>query len=127
MLAARILGEVGDPAQLPSAAGFARMSGVAPIPASSGNVVRHRHDRRGNRTLNQAIYMVAVVRCRLDAATEEYMAKKRAEGKTGKEAMRCLKRHIATDIYRRMQAGRSDFGEVLTTFRVIIRGRELLS
>jgi transposase len=104
MLAARILGEVGDPTKLRSAGGFARMSGVAPIPASSGNVVRHRYDRRGNRTLNRAIHMVAVVRCRLDPATKEYMAKKRAEGKTGKEAMRCLKRHIATDIYRRMQA-----------------------
>jgi transposase len=115
MLAARILGEVGDPARLRSAAGFARMSGVAPIPASSGSVVRHRHDRRGNRTLNRAIHMVAVVRCRLDPATKEYMAKKRAEGKTGKEAMRCLKRHIATDIYRRMQADcLSDFGQVLT-------------
>jgi transposase len=115
MLAARILGEVGDPGQLRSAAGFARMSGVAPIPASSGRVVRHRHDRRGNRTLNRAIHMVAVVRCRLDHATKDYMAKKRAEGKTGKEAMRCLKRHIATDIYRRMQADcRSDFGEALT-------------
>jgi transposase len=59
--------------------------------------------------------MVAVVRCRLDPATKEYMAKKRAEGKSGKEAMRCLKRHIATDIYRRMQADCvRDFEEALT-------------
>ena len=104
MLAAKILGEVGDPAQLRSAAGFARLSGVAPIPASSGNIVRHRHDRRGNRTLNNAIHMIAVVRCRLDVATKAYVAKKRSEGKTGKEAMRCLKRHIANDIYRRMRS-----------------------
>lgn len=110
MLAARILGEVGDPSQLRSAAGFARMSGVAPIPASSGNTVRHRHDGRGNRTLNRAIHMVAVVRCRLDEPTKLYMAKKRREGKTGKEAMRSLKRHIANDIYRRMKA---DCGDVL--------------
>lgn len=104
MSAARILGEIGDPSKLRSAAGFARMSGVAPIPASSGNTTRHRHDRRGNRTLNRAIHMVAVVRCRIHEPTKVYMAKKRAEGKTGKEAMRCLKRHIANDIYRRMQA-----------------------
>jgi transposase len=104
MLAARILGEIGDPSLLRSAGGFARMSGVAPIPASSGNTVRHRHDRKGNRTLNRAIHMVAVVRCRIDERTKTYMVKKRGEGKTGKEAMRCLKRHIANDIYRRMQA-----------------------
>lgn len=59
MLTARILGEVGDPALLRSSAGFARMSGVAPIPASSGNVTRHRHDRRGNRVLNRSIHMIA--------------------------------------------------------------------
>jgi transposase len=104
MIAAKILGEVGDPAQLRSAAGFARLSGVAPIPASSGSTVRHRHYRGGNRRLNHAIHMVAVVRCRLDPDTKKYMAKKRAEGKTGKEAMRCLKRHIANDIYRRLMA-----------------------
>ena len=103
MLAARILGEVGDPAKLRSATGFARMSGV-PIPASSGQVIRHRFDRRGNRVLNRSIHMVAVVRCRLDPATKIYMAKKKSEGKSGKEAMRCLKRHIANDIYRCLKA-----------------------
>lgn len=104
MLAARILGEVGDPSQLRSAAGFARLSGVAPIPASSGQVVRFRLDRRGNRVLNRSLHMIAVVRCRIDPATKTYMAKKRSEGKSGREAMRCLKRHIASDVYRRMQA-----------------------
>lgn len=104
MLAAKILGEVGDPARLRSAPGFARLSGVAPVPASSGQVVRHRFDRRGNRVLNNSIHMIAVVRCRIDQRTKDYMAKKRAEGKTGKEAMRCLKRHIANDLYRRMKA-----------------------
>jgi transposase len=104
MLAARILGDVGDPAHLRSLPGFARMSGVAPIPASSGNTARHRLDRKGNRTLNWAIHMIAVVRCRMHEPTKIYMAKKRGEGKTGKEAMRCLKRHIASDIYRQMQA-----------------------
>jgi transposase len=104
MAAAKILGEAGDPAQLRSAAGFARMSGVVPIPASSGNTVRHRHDRGGNRVLNHTIHMIALTRCRLDQTTKEFMAKKRAEGKTGREAMRALKRHIANDIYRHMKA-----------------------
>jgi transposase len=63
-----------------------------------------------NRTLNRAIHMVAVVRCRLDEPTKLYMAKKHREGKTGKEAMRSLKRHIANDIYRRMKA---DCGDLL--------------
>jgi transposase len=114
--AAKILGEVGDPAQLRSAAGFARMSGVAPIPASSGNTVRHRHDRGGNRVLNHAIHMIALTRCRLDQTTKEFMAKKRAEGKTGREALRALKRHIANDIYRHMKADcRSPAELTLTT------------
>jgi Transposase IS116/IS110/IS902 family len=95
--------EVGNPVKLRSAAGFARMSGVAPIPASSGKVTRHRFDRRGNRVLNRSIHMVAVVRCRIDPATKIYMAKKKSEGKSGKEAMRCLKRHTANDIYRRLK------------------------
>jgi transposase len=104
MLAARILGEVGDPSMLRSAAGFARLSGVAPIPASSGQVVRYRLDRKGNRTLNRSLHMIAVVRCRIDPDTKAYIAKKKAEGKSGKDAMRCLKRHIANHVYRRMQA-----------------------
>jgi transposase len=111
LLAARILGEVGDPAELRSAPGFARISGVAPIPASSGNTNRHRFDRRGNRQLNRAIYTIAVVRCRIDPATKAYVARKRAEGKTGREALRSLKRHIANELFRHMKSDCSTIEE----------------
>lgn len=103
-IAAKLLGEVGDVRNIHSKAAFARMSGTAPIPASSGKVVRHRLSRHGNRKLNHALHYVAVTRCRLDPETQTFMARKLAEGKSKKEAMRCLKRHLASRIYRTMLA-----------------------
>ena len=101
-IAAKLLGEVGDVRNIHSKAAFARLSGTAPIPASSGKVVRHRLSRHGNRKLNHALHYVAVTRCRLDPETQTFMARKLAEGKSKKEAMRCLKRHLASRIYKTM-------------------------
>ena len=103
-IAAKVLGEVGDVANVRSKAAFGRLTGTAPIPASSGKVVRHRLNRGGNRKLNHALHFVAVTRCRLDPETKAFMARKQAEGKTKKEALRCLKRHLANGIYRAMVA-----------------------
>jgi transposase len=108
-IAARLLGEIGDIRNVRSKAGFARLTGTAPMPASSGATVRHRLNRGGNRKLNHALHYIAVTRCRLDSETKEFMARKMSEGKTRKEAMRCLKRHLSNQIYKGLMA---DFGEV---------------
>jgi transposase len=102
VIAARLLGEVGDVGNIRSKAAFARLSGTAPMPASSGLTIRHRLNRHGNRKLNYALHYIAVTRCRLDPETKTFMARKIAEGKTRKEAMRCLKRHISNLVYRTM-------------------------
>jgi len=102
VIAARLLGEVGDVRNVRSKAAFARLSGTAPVPASSGLTVRHRLNRHGNRKLNYALHYIAVTRCRIDPETRVFMSRKIAEGKTRKEAMRSLKRHLSNAIYRIM-------------------------
>ena len=104
MLAARILGEVGDITRFRSSAAFASMAGVAPLPASSGLTTRHRYNRHGNRKLNYALYMFAVVSCRCNPESRAYVDRKKAEGKTSKEALRCLKRRLSDVVYRRMMS-----------------------
>jgi transposase len=79
---------------------FARMAGVAPIPASSGKRERHRLHRGGNRRMNHALHIIAITRARRDPATKAYLQRKEAEGKTRMEALRCLKRHLARHYYR---------------------------
>ena len=77
---------------------------LAPIPVSSGNTNRHRLDRGGNRQINAAIHRVAVTRARCHPETRDYIARKTAEGKTTREAIRCLKRHLARHIWRLLRA-----------------------
>lgn len=102
VLAASILGEVGNPSRIRSEAAFAMFNGTAPVQASSGRHDHHRLNRRGNRVLNYAIHTTAVVRMRRDERSKTYVLKKLSEGKTRKDAMRCLKRHISNEIYRLM-------------------------
>lgn len=102
LTAARLLGEVGDVTNFRSKAAFASLTGTAPLPASSGITVRHRLNRHGNRRLNFTLHYIALTRLRVDPATKEFMAKKMAEGKTWKEALRALKRHLSNRIYRTM-------------------------
>jgi transposase len=104
LVAAKILGEVRDVGHYASAAAFAAHAGVAPVPASSGNTQRHRLARGGNRQLNRALFTIAMVRARWHPPAREFLAKKRAEGKTAAEARRCLKRHLANVVYRAMIA-----------------------
>jgi transposase len=98
-----LLVAAGDnPEPLKSEASFAHLlCGAAPIPASSGKVVRHRlNPGGGNREANRALHVVALNRLRRDPRTREYVARRTAEGKSKKEAMRCLKRYIARETYR---------------------------
>jgi transposase len=104
ILAARIIGTVGDGARFPTKAHFASYSGTAPVEASSGEVVRHRLSLAGNRHLNYALHMVAVCQARSDARGGAYYRKKIAEGKSHKEALRCLKRRISDAVFRSLVA-----------------------
>jgi transposase len=83
---------------------FASYAGVAPIEASSGEVVRHRLSLAGNRKLNYALHMVAVCQARSDARGAAYYRKKLAEGKSRKEALRCLKRRVCDAVFRSLVA-----------------------
>ena len=90
-LTAKLVGEIAGVERFNTDAKLARAAGVAPIPASSGNTNRHRLDRGGNRQINATIHRIAVTRLRCHAETQDCIARKRAEGKTTKEAIRCLK------------------------------------
>jgi len=92
------------PGRVRSEAAFASLAGVSPIPASSGNTVRHRLNRGGDRTLNKALHMVALSRMTFDPATVDYVRKRQAEGRTTKEIRRCVKRYLARRIYRTLNA-----------------------
>ena len=103
LIAAKLVGEVAGASRFSTDAKLARAAGVAPIPVSSGNTNRHRLDRGGNRQINAAIHRVAVTRLRCHPETQDYVARKRAEGKSTKEAIRCLKRHLARRIWHLLQ------------------------
>jgi transposase len=100
ILAARIIGTVGDVARFPTKAHFASYSGTAPLEASSGEAVRHRLSLAGNRKLNYALHMVALCQARSDARGGVYYRKKMAEGKSRKEALRCLKRRVCDAVFK---------------------------
>jgi transposase len=100
VLAARFLGEVGDIGRFPTKHHFAAHTGTAPLEASSGQVIRHRLSRAGDRKLNHALYMMAMVQVRRPSAGQAYYRRKLAEGKSPKEALRCLKRRLSDAVYR---------------------------
>lgn len=92
------------PGRVRSEAAFASLAGVNPIPASSGNTVRHRLNRRGDRRLNKALHTAALVRMTHDEETRSYVEKRTAEGKTIKEIRRCIKRFLARRIYKILES-----------------------
>ena len=102
LTAGRLLGEVGDVGRFRSKAAFAMGAGVAPIPASSGRTQRVRLNRGGNRRLNHALHNVAVVQARRDPRAQAYLDRKRAQGMSQREALRCLKRQLANVVYATM-------------------------
>ena len=99
--AAALLVAAGDnPQRMRSEASFAALCGACPVEASSGQTVRHRLNRGGNRHANNALWRIALTRLRCDERTIAYAARRRGEGKTKRETLRCLKRHIAREVYR---------------------------
>jgi transposase len=86
-----------------SEAAFARLAGVAPVPASSGKTTRHRLSRGGDRQLNRALHTIVPHRRQHDTATRDYIARRIAEGKTRRDATRMLKRYLARHLYRQLQ------------------------
>ena len=104
VVAALILGHVGDVSRFKSPAHFASYNGTAPIEASSGEKKRHRLNQRGNRQLNYALHVVAITQLRYPCEGREYYDRKRAEGKNTKEAIRALKRQLSNVIYRTLIA-----------------------
>ena len=99
--AAALLVAAGDnPDRMRSEASFAALCGTSPVEASSGPIVRHRLNRGGNRHANNALWPIAMVRLRVDERSIAYAARLTAEGKTRRETLRCLKRHIAREAYK---------------------------
>jgi transposase len=93
-----------DPARFRSEAAFARCNGTAPIPASSGKTVRHRLNRGGDRQVNNAIHTIAIARAKYQPETRAYLDRRIHEGKSKREALRSLKRHISRELYRHLAA-----------------------
>ena len=104
LMAAIIVGRVGDVRRFPTSGHFARHNGTAPIEASSGPKKRHRLNPRGDRQLNHAIHMAAVTQVRNDTPGRAYYLRKQAEGKSRKEALRAPKRRISDAVYQRLLA-----------------------
>ncbi len=102
--AARILADVGDVARFPDRNRFASWTGTAPLDASSGEQIRHRLSRAGNRRMNHVIHIAAIVQLRNDTEGRAYYRRKLAAGKTPLEALRCLKRRLSDVVYRRLVA-----------------------
>lgn len=98
--AAILLSVAGDnPERMKSEAALASLCGVNPVPASSGKTIRHRLNRGGSRSANNALWTIAMVRMRSDPRTKSYVDRRTAEGLTNKEIQRCLKRYIARELY----------------------------
>jgi len=104
IVAATVLTAWSHPGRCRDDAAFAMLAGAAPIPASSGKTVRYRLNRSGDRQLNRALHTVTLSRLQRDPRTRAYAERRRAEGKTDREIKRCLKRYIARELYRRLEA-----------------------
>jgi len=104
VVAGQVLASWSHRGRVRSEAAFAKLAGVAPIEASSGLVVRHRLNRSGDRQLNRALHTIVMVRMRQDAVTKAYVARRLAEGKSVREIKRCLKRYVARQLFRELEA-----------------------
>jgi transposase len=104
LIAAKLIGEIAGAQRFATAAKLARAAGVAPIPASSGNTRRQRLDRGGNRQINAALHRVIVTRARCHQPTRDYIERRRRNGKTTRDAIRCLKRYLARQVWNPLRA-----------------------
>ena len=101
--AATLLAAAGDnPGRLRSEAAWAHLCGVAPIEASSGKVTRHRLNRGGDRNANAALYRIVLTRMSSHQETRRYVTRRRAEGRSTPEIMRCLKRYVARQVFKHL-------------------------
>jgi transposase len=105
LLAAQVVLSWSHKGRLRSEAAFAPLAGAAPIPASSGQTIRYRLDRSGDRQLNRALHMIIVTRRREHPATIAYIERRISEGKTRREATPCLKPYLARSLYRLLENG----------------------
>src|SRR5215216_6541324 len=103
LTAAKLVGEIAGAHRFATPAKLARAAGVAPIPANSGNTRRQRLDQGGNRQINAALHRVIVTRARCHQPTRDYIARRLAEGKSTREAIRCLKRYLTRTVWRLLQ------------------------
>ena len=103
LLAAQIVLSWSHPGRLASEAAFARLAGAAPIPASSGQTIRDRLDRGGDRQLNRALHQIILTRRRIHRPTIDHIERRVREGKSRREATRCLKRFLARNLYRLLE------------------------
>ena len=101
--AAQVVLSWSHPGRIHSEAAFARLAGSAPIPASSGQTIRYRLDRSGDRQLNRTLHQIIVTRRRMHPPTIAYIERRTREGKTRREATRCLKRYLARNLYRLLE------------------------
>jgi transposase len=101
--AAQILISWSHAGRLRSDAAFAALAGANPIPASSGQVIRHRLNRGGDRQLKRALHTIVLARLREDPATRAYAARRRAEGKSARDIRRCLKRAVARQLFKLLE------------------------
>ena len=102
-VASTLLMTAGDnPHRMQTEAAFAALCGSNPIPASSGKTNRHRLNRGGDRNANAALWRIVIVRLACDERTRKYLARRQNEGKTKTEAIRCLKRYVAREIFHAM-------------------------
>jgi transposase len=101
--AAQVLVSWSHAGRLRSEAAFAALAGTNPIPASSGQVTRYRLNRGGDRQLNRALHTILLVRLRTDPDTRAYMARRTAQGKSRRDAKRCLRRIIARQLFRLLE------------------------
>lgn len=102
-VASQLLVTLGDNRdRVSNEAQFAALTGVAPVPASSGKTSRHRLSRGGDRQANCALHHIVLVRMNIDPRTKDYVTKRTEEGKSKREIMRCLKRYVAREVYRQI-------------------------
>jgi transposase len=105
VIAGRLLGRTGRASRFPTPAHFASSTGAAPVEAASGEYARHRLSRAGDRQLNHALHLIALVQVGTPGcAGHHYFRRKLTQGKTAREAMRCLKRRIADHVWRVMHS-----------------------
>ena len=122
--AAKLLCEIGPIDRFRTDAQLARHAGVAPLDTSSGKHQRHRLDRGGNRQLNCALHRIAVTQGRVHPPARAYLERKQTEGKSRREALRCLKRQLARTVYTTLKTESAiDIGATLAQARVLLNCR----